>query len=151
METDTIYFYDLESERVKSENIYLNNFALSPSIINGLEFQTVEHFYQASKFTDERIEAVRLAPTPDAAKKLAHSLEYDKGLWEERKDAVMLEALQAKFEQHPELLQKLLQTGNSRLVEDSLKDLYWGGSVEGSRNKLGEMLESIRDKHLNSS
>ena len=152
MERDTIYFYDEESERVKPEHIYLNNFAHSPIIIDGLEFQTVEHFYQASKFTGEDFEAVRLTPTPDAAKKLAYQFELvDVEGWEEKKDSVMLKALQTKFEQHPDLLQKLLETGNARLVEDSDKDSYWGGILEGSRNRLGELLESIREKYLNSS
>ena len=74
---DTIYFYDEPSERVKEEHIFLNNFATSPIVVNGLEFQTVEHYYQASKFSDERFETIRLAGSPGACKKLAHSFEFD--------------------------------------------------------------------------
>ena len=61
----------------------------------------------------------------------------------------MFEALVAKFEQNPDLLDKLLKTGNKKLVEDSSKDAYWGGVLEGSRNRLGEMLEELREKFRN--
>lgn len=61
----------------------------------------------------------------------------------------MFEGLFAKFQQNPNLLQRLRNTGNAKLVEDSSKDLYWGGAVEGSINRLGDMLEEIRYKFQN--
>jgi predicted NAD-dependent protein-ADP-ribosyltransferase YbiA (DUF1768 family) len=47
---DVLYFYDLESEYVKKEHIFLNNFDDSPIVAGGLDYQTVEHYYQAHKF-----------------------------------------------------------------------------------------------------
>jgi len=45
-----IYFYDKESELVKKEHIFLNNFYPSPIVVNGLNYASVEHFYQSHKF-----------------------------------------------------------------------------------------------------
>lgn len=149
MDSDTIFFYDQVSDRVKEEHIFLNNFAATPITINGLEFKTVEHYYQASKFKGEQFEAVRHTSTPDEAKKLAHSYRnYDEN-WEEKKESVMIEALRAKFDQNPELKERLVLTGEKRLVEDSERDLYWGGAVEGSKNRLGIMLEELRAEYRN--
>ena len=151
MERETIYFYDKPSERVKGEHIFLNNFDPSPIIINDLEYPTVEHYYQAQKFTGSQFEAIRQAASPDEAKKLSRIFGYDSVDWGIRKEAVMREALYAKFSQNKELKEKLLLTGNARLIEDSLSDLYWGGVVQGSRNRLGMMLEEIRETLRSSS
>ncbi|OMJ81753.1 hypothetical protein SteCoe_17691 [Stentor coeruleus] len=147
MDRETIYFYDKPSDKVKEEHIFLNNFAYSPFVLDGLEYKTVEHFYQANKFVGSQFEAIRITETPDEAKRLAHSYEYDESEWDKRKDEVMMRALKAKFEQHSELKEQLLNTGNLKLVEDSQRDLYWGGSMEGSQNRLGQMLEELRSNY----
>lgn len=145
MEQNTVYFYDLPSERVRAEDIYLNNYAHSPFVIDGKEFKTVEHYYQACKFQDEaKFEEIRNAPDPDLAKKGSRKYPIEVENWEEVKDAVMYKGLLAKFDQNPDLKQKLLETGMSRLVEDSQVDPYWGGVLPNSRNKLGEFLMEIR-------
>ncbi|CAG9326881.1 unnamed protein product [Blepharisma stoltei] len=147
MDENIIYFYDKASERVREDSIYLNNYFESPFTIGGKEYQTVEHFYQANKYPDhDTYEMIRNCETPDQAKKLANSMQYDRENWQERKDEVMMRALWAKFLQHPELKEKLLETGDKVLIEDSNKDAYWGGALEGSRNRLGEMLMEIRVK-----
>jgi predicted NAD-dependent protein-ADP-ribosyltransferase YbiA (DUF1768 family) len=89
MDAPVIYFYDKPSEKVKEEHIFLNNFAHSPFIVDGLEYKTVEHFYQAHKFSDERFEIIRLAETPASAKTLAHSFEVNQPEWELKKDSIM--------------------------------------------------------------
>ena len=53
METEqqVFYFYDLPSEFVKEEHIFLNNF--DPSVFvgeDGFTYPTVEHYYQCKKF-----------------------------------------------------------------------------------------------------
>jgi ribA/ribD-fused uncharacterized protein len=147
MERNTLFFYDQPSQRVRPENVFLNNFFESPFVLHGKEFKTVEHFYQSSKFSGEYYENIRKTSTPDEAKKLARKLPFNLQEWEERKDQVMKEGLFAKFEQNPELKKRLIETGNSRLVEDSPRDAYWGGVVEGSCNRLGQMLEELREKY----
>lgn len=149
MDRETIYFYDRASERVKPEHIFLNNFYESPFTLHGLEFKTVEHYYQAAKFEGEPFEQIRLAATPDDAKRLAHEFNVNLEIWDQKKDQVMREALLAKFNQNPRLKELLIATGNSKLVEDSPRDAYWGGVVEGSANRLGHMLEELRDQYKN--
>lgn len=149
MDRGTIYFYDRPSDRVQEDFIFLNNFFHSPFSIDGIVYNTVEHYYQAKKFAGPQFDQIRQAATPDEAKKLAHDLSFNEDEWLLLKDNIMREALEAKFTQIPELKQKLLDTGNSKLVEDSSRDAYWGGILEGSQNKLGDMLEELREKFRN--
>jgi ribA/ribD-fused uncharacterized protein len=61
------------------------------------------------------------------------------------KVSVMREALVAKFEQHPELRELLLATGEAKLVEHTERDDYWGADGDGSgRNMLGQLLMEVR-------
>jgi predicted NAD-dependent protein-ADP-ribosyltransferase YbiA (DUF1768 family) len=51
MENNTIYFYDLPSDTVLKEHIFLNNFELSEfKGEDGFIYPTVEHYYQCHKF-----------------------------------------------------------------------------------------------------
>jgi len=143
---NVIYFYDVPSERVLEENIFLNNFFESPFTADGKTYSTVEHYYQCQKFLDPEIqEKVRSASDADSAKKLAHEFEARED-WDSLKDQVMVEALRHKFEQNKNLREKLINTGDATLVEDSPRDPYWGGALPGSENKLGLMLMDLRSK-----
>lgn len=147
MDCGTIYFYDRPSDRVKEEHIFLNNFYYSPFTIDGIEYKTVEHYYQAKKFAGDQFHQIIQTATPDEAKKLAHEFTCNEVEWSQVKDNIMREALEAKFSQHQELRQKLLDTGSSKLIEDSSRDPYWGGILEGSKNRLGELLEELRESY----
>ena len=58
--------------------------------------------------------------------------------WESVKDAVMRDALRAKFTQHPDLREKLLSTGDALLIEHTRNDSYCGDGGDGSgKNRLG--------------
>ena len=51
---------------------FLSNYAAAPIFVDGVAWSTTEHYYQAQKFADPvRQEAIRAAPSPDAAKRLA--------------------------------------------------------------------------------
>lgn len=60
----------------------------------------------------------------------------------------MKKALIYKFSQNPDMLKKLIQTGSDKLVEYSMKDPYWGGMLENSKNRLGALLMELRDNYL---
>jgi hypothetical protein len=50
------------------------------------------------------------------------------------------------FEQHPKLRELLLSTGETRIVEHTSNDSYWGDGGDGSgRNMLGRILMEVRD------
>ena len=110
---------------------------------------TSEHYFQAQKFAgtpDE--EEVRLAKSPMIAARMGRSrtrpLRKD---WEAVKDRIMHEAVLAKCTQHADLRETLLGTGDSKLVEHTENDSYWGDGGDGSgRNMLGQILMRVRDE-----
>ena len=140
----TIYFYTRTDEYGDFCNFSSHGFEL-----DGKYWRTVEHYFQAQKFAGtEQEETVRRARTPADAKKLGRRpsppLRND---WEEVKNEVMRKAVSRKFQTHPELRQRLLDTGEEELVERSPSDSYWGcGSDGAGKNKLGKILMSVRSE-----
>lgn len=61
----------------------------------------------------------------------------------------MRRGLMFKFSQHRDMLDRLMLSGNKRLVEESYKDPYWGGMLPDSKNKLGDFLAELRDNYKN--
>ncbi|CAG9318765.1 unnamed protein product [Blepharisma stoltei] len=147
MEETTIYFYHKPTEKAKPEDLYLGNFYPSPMTVHGISYPTVEHYYHSQKFSDpEIIERIRSAPTPKMAERIASEYEWNTEEWEEIKENVMRFGIFSKFKQNPELKEKLLATGTAKLVEDNHKDAFWGGSIEGSENKMGKLLMDLREQ-----
>ncbi len=67
--------------------------------------------------------------------------------WEAVKDAIMYEAVLAKFTQHTDLRELLLATGDAKLVEHTENDAYWGDGGDGSgKNRLGRILMRVREE-----
>ncbi len=125
---------------------WMSNFSKHPVLLDEREWPTVEHYYQAMKVTGADQEAVRLAKSPGNAKRLAWATPL-RSDWEEVRDSVMLEALRAKFSQHPDLGEALISTGNAKLVERTSNDSYWGDGGDGTgRNRLGELLMLVRSE-----
>jgi ribA/ribD-fused uncharacterized protein len=135
--------------RADGEYGFLSNFALYPITLDGKEWSTSEHYFQARKFLDEMLqEEIRSASTPGEAARLgrdrARPLRAD---WELVKDDVMYEVVLAKFSQHPDLRERLLSTGDAYLVEHTEKDGYWGDGGDGSgKNRLGSILMRVREE-----
>lgn len=125
-----------------------SNFAPYPISLDGKRWPTSEHYFQAHKFEDAGLrEKVRKAKTPMIAARLGRDrsspLRRD---WESVKVDVMRRAVRAKFEQHEDLRELLLSTGDSKLVEHTANDSYWGDGGDGSgKNMLGRILMDLRD------
>lgn len=80
-------------------------------------------------------------------KKFEGVWDYDR--WHKSyKDYIMRRGLMFKFSQNIDLLKRLLETGNKRLVEESYKDPYWGGMLPDSKNKLGDFLAELRENFI---
>lgn len=63
------------------------------------------------------------------------------------KDVIMYQVVLAKFQQHQELAELLLSTGDQPIIEDAEHDPYWGwGASRVGENKLGRILMIVRDK-----
>ena len=126
---------------------FLSNFWFVRVLLDGVEYPSVEHAYQAAKSTDpiER-QRVRAQGNPGQAKREGNhlSLRLD---WNEVKESVMLDLLRQKFAQEP-LRSMLLATGDDILQEGNYwGDIYWGVSPAGStrgRNRLGVLLMQVR-------
>ncbi|KAG8877161.1 hypothetical protein FRB98_006850 [Tulasnella sp. 332] len=61
---------------------------------------------------------------------------------------MMDKAILCKFEQHPELKEELLSTGEAELVENAgPNDAFWGNGPDGQgRNELGKALMRLRKR-----
>jgi ribA/ribD-fused uncharacterized protein len=141
-----IYFYRTEDEYGE-----FSNFAPYSIKLDGKTWPTSEHYFQAQKFIDTDpawFGAIRKASTPGIAARMGRDrkrpLRRD---WESVKDDVMRRALAAKFDQHPELAELLLSTGDEPLVEHTHNDVYWADGGDGSgKNMLGRLLVELRTK-----
>jgi ribA/ribD-fused uncharacterized protein len=125
----------------------LSNFAPFPVFLAGKTWPTAEHYFQAQKFAGtEHEEAIRRAKSPMVAARMGRSRKRPlRADWEQVKDRIMLEVVRAKFDQHEELRELLLSTGEARLVEHTTRDNYWGDGGDGSgRNLLGLILMQVR-------
>ena len=124
-----------------------SNFAPYGIDLDGKRWPTTEHYYQAQKFTDAKLQKdIRQAAKPQIAKSLADkhkaAIRPD---WDAIKDEVMYRAVRRKFELHAELRELLLATGEEEIVEAAPTDYYWGVGREGTgQNKLGKIIERIR-------
>lgn len=125
---------------------FLSNFFPSPICIDGLVYPTVEHAFQAAKVKDREIKKqFTQIRKPAGAKSLGRkvSLRHD---WEHVKVSIMTDLVRLKF-QDPELAQRLLDTGDQRLVEGNhWNDRFWGVCSGYGRNELGKILMKIRDE-----
>jgi hypothetical protein len=144
MERWRILFY-----RSDGEHGCFSNFAPYRVSIGGREWPTSEHYFQAQKFAgtpDE--EEIRREPSPMIAARMGRSRERPlRPDWERVKDAVMLEAVRAKFTQHEDLKVILLATGDAEILEHTPRDRYWSDGGDGSGlNRLGAILMQVREE-----
>ncbi len=67
--------------------------------------------------------------------------------WNDIKVGLMEEICWLKLTQNPYVREKLEQTGDMPIVEDSPKDDFWGwGPNRNGRNELGKIWMRLRDK-----
>ena len=134
---------------LKLENDYKGFLTMAPSpiVIDGKRYPTVEHYFQAMKFPDDLQwqEAIRVADKGLKARQLGEDkTKAPRADWEKVKDAVLREALIAKFQQNRGLLQLLKETGTRPIIFES-NDPYWGAGLTGKgKNRLGLLLVQVR-------
>lgn len=142
---------------------WLGNMSPFPINFAGKEWCTTEALFQAMRFNDPEIqEEIRSQKSPMAAKLVAKGKVEKmvvKQLSEQDLDNMMT-CIKLKVEQHPELKQQLLETGNARIIEDVTNrgrkgsNLFWGallnenGEWEGT-NALGELWMILREELRN--
>lgn len=140
-----------------SESSFLSNFAHAPIVDGNTVYATSEHYYQASKCAylnaHEKRTQVISAPTPLEAKRIAETVP-ETPEWRKVQEKVMEEAINRKFDQNPDLADKLLSTGEMNLNEATHNVVFGIGvtllakeikdkSYRGA-NKLGTILVKKR-------
>jgi N-glycosidase YbiA len=126
-----------------------SNFAPYPIERDGKLWPTSEHYFQAQKFAaTEHEDAIRRANSPMIAARMGRDRKKPlRPDWESVKIEVMREAVRAKFQQHADLREILLATGDSLIVEHTEIDSFWGDGGDGSgKNMLGRILMEVREE-----
>ncbi len=129
----------------KEDYGWLSNFERTPVLVSGTIFMTNEHYYQSMKSKNRFLcEWISSAPTPYYAMLAGRSLKKEDMIndWEDKKVAIMKKGLRAKFK-NSILRQKLLDTGDAILHEDSPTDMFWG---KKGKDMLGKLLMQVRDE-----
>ena len=137
-----IYFYS-----PKRKYGYLANFSRHGFNIEGKWWPSVEHYYQAQKFTQHYLkEKIRTSPSAYKAKKFAHKHKHlERDNWKLQRRKIMFTAILNKFVAHPILRQKLIETDNKQIIERAPKDLFWGAGLNNEgQNIAGKILMEVR-------
>jgi ribA/ribD-fused uncharacterized protein len=174
---DSIFF----NSRIKDYK-FLSNFSKNPfeSVLYGYpedsekyEWPTVEHYFQAAKFSGPGENNLKYAQeilkqkTPALAKRLGSNRNPPNGAkiredWDKEtehllndiilktKDIIMINAIKEKFSQNQDIQKGLLDTFPKILIEKSQTDNYWGSGRNGEGlNMLGKIIIDYRNKIKN--
>lgn len=165
----TIGFFRETEEYGFLSNFYYSPFTVSYMNEDGVksyEFKTAEHavhFFKANLFGDlETADKIMKAETPKEAKRLGREVKnFNNFTWNNNKEVIYFDVIKAKFtdERNKDIKQKLIDTGESILVECSPYDRIWGiGYTKESsefickefdkwgQNLLGKVLMRVRDR-----
>ena len=110
---------------------------------------TVEHYYEAMKFADtEYQEKIRTSESAEIANQLGHDKKQKRVKdWKKNRMVMMIRAIYTKCKSHPEITEKLIETGNDKLMENSQYDYFWGcGRDRLGSNTYGKVLMNVRNK-----
>ena len=130
-------------DQFRGKYYFLSNFYSSPVYYRGMTFQNAEAAFHSQKDPSRATEFTRL--NPSEAKRLGRRVHLRRD-WEEVKDDIMFEVVLAKFSGSQSLADALLSTGDEKLIEgNTWNDQYWGVCDGKGLNKLGSILERVRD------
>lgn len=123
---------------------FLSNFSPAMVALDGVQYISVEHAYQAAKSFDAHYRmSIARCPTPTDARRLGRTVPL-RSDWSDVKLAVMEHLLRQKFAQ-PFFHSKLMATGTAKLIEGNYwHDTFWGVCNGVGTNHLGRLLMLIR-------
>ena len=125
---------------------FLSNFYEVSIEYNGLTYGSSEAAFQAQKCMTDEERSAFTKYSPSKSKKAGKNVKL-RSDWEDVKIGIMEEVLRAKFTQHDELAQRLIDTDGKMLIEgNDWGDVFWGAddrTGEGE-NHLGRILMKIR-------
>lgn len=133
----------------QDEYRWLSNFWYAPITVTGFNYQNTEAAYQAAKTINIQHRATFENYSGAQAKNAGRNV-IMRADWDFVKLEIMELVLRAKFMTHPDLAQKLIDTGEREIIElNTWGDTHWGqvktkeGKLVGE-NVLGKLLMNIR-------
>jgi ribA/ribD-fused uncharacterized protein len=146
--------------KVKLPHGWMGNMAPFSVKYQGKEWRTTEALFQALRFDDDGIrEEIRAITSPMGCKMRVKKIikeQPEKRIvlpMSEQDLANMEMVLRLKLEQHPDLKQMLLDTGNETIIEDCTNrprgsGKFWGAALEDGKwqgkNMLGKLWMRLR-------
>ena len=135
--------------------IYFSPFTAHPIEVDGMIYPTLEHAYHASRYRDQKIiEEIMNARTPVEAWKVSqkHKLfQIPEFKDENHKLEVMKKLMRLKAEQHDEIRQALIDSGDLKIVKHIVTyppgDGFWDDGEDGKGlNHVGRIWMEIREE-----
>lgn len=142
-------------------NSYLSNWYPVDFVVNSITYNCVEQFMMACKaniFGDQKaLEQIMTTDKPAVQKQVGKTvIGFTNEIWDQYKERVVFQGCLAKFDQNPDLKEKLLSTQGKTLVEASPYDRIWGiglsetdplrfNEAKWGQNLLGKALMKVRD------
>lgn len=126
-----IYFWGNTQHGAEVTKTCFSQWYNSPFIVNGITYNTAEHWMMAKKATlfnnNDLAEKIILCTKPAEAKELGRQVRgFNTQVWDDNKYNIVLTGSIHKFNQNPDLGNFLLNTDNRILVEASPMDCIWG-------------------------
>lgn len=154
---EILYFFSKEPENKEFSNFYETNFTL-----DGVDYKSAEHAFQAVKaktFGDEvNFAKILKAKSAQSAKSFGKKVVgFKDDVWTpEKKEDIMKQIVRAKFTQNLDLRKKLVDSGDKILANTDARDKFWGVGTSANtaiakdpskwkgENRLGKMLMELR-------
>ena len=144
MKEKEIHFYERE--------FYMfSNFSSFSVEMDGVQWPTSEHLYQAMKFMGQDsdiVAQIKNAPSAHEARQIAKKYP-DQVIkdWDTIKVEMMEKIIREKHAQHTYIQKKLLESMGRELIEVSPRDSFWGwGPNKDGENHLGKVWMKVRDE-----
>ncbi len=135
--------------------IYLSPYTAHAIEIDGVVYPTIEHAYQCQRYTDSKIiEEIRNAHSPVKAWEVSSkykSLQIPEFKSEEYKLEVMKNLMRLKAQQHEDVRQALIDSGELKIVKHIVTyppgDGFWDDGEDGDGfNHTGRLWMEIRQE-----
>ena len=143
-------YYQGQPQRIDyfcEEYEFLSNFYPVPVYFDGTLYANSEAAYQAQKCEKPEDRLAFATLFANRAKQMGRKVTL-RSDWEEVKIPLMEAIVRAKFEQHPYLAKRLLETGDVPILEGNYwHDLFWGVDLKTGegRNELGKIHMTLRE------
>lgn len=158
--TDHLFFgidYEKNSQEpinfIENVFMYLSPFSAHEIEVDGVTYKTLEHAYHALRIKPgEERNSIMKQPSAKDAWREGQKYKNNPDLLVDNYDkyALMVKLSRAKLEQHSDIREILIETGNRELLKVYDTDYYWGTGVDGSgENMLGKIWMDLR-KELHS-